>query len=112
VGDFDHDGLLDIVVPNSGTHNIGVFLRKTIATFKDQTVYSTGPHSMPYAVAVADFDSDQRLDIAVANFGANNVGIFLGTDNGTFKSPTMFSTKSSRPDGLLWVISTKINFSI
>ena len=97
VGDFNHDGLLDIVVPNSGTHNIGVFLRKNNETFKDQMVYSTGPRSMPYAVAVADFDNDQRLDIAVANFGANNVGIFLGTGNGTFKSPTMFSTNSSRP---------------
>jgi hypothetical protein len=97
VGDFNSDGLLDLVVPNSGTNYIGVFLRGSNGTFKDQTTYSTGLHSIPYAVAVADFNRDQRLDIAVANFGSNNVGIFLGTDHGTFTSQMTFSTESSRP---------------
>jgi hypothetical protein len=60
-------------------------------------MYSTGPRSMPYAVTVADFNNDQRLDIAVANFGTNNIGIFLGTGNGSFSSQKIFSTRSSRP---------------
>ncbi|CAF0906720.1 unnamed protein product [Adineta steineri] len=97
VADLNNDGLLDIVVPNSGANNIGVFLRNSNNTFKAQTVYSTGLRSIPYAVAVSDFNNDQRIDIAVANFGNNNVGIFLGTDNGTFRSQTIFSTGSSRP---------------
>ncbi|UJR11996.1 hypothetical protein I4U23_016174 [Adineta vaga] len=97
VGDFNNDGLLDMVVPNSGTNCIGVFLRDSNNTFKDQMIYSTGIRSIPYSVAVADFNHDQRLDIAVANFGTNNVGIFLSTINSTFSSQTIFSTRSSRP---------------
>jgi hypothetical protein len=65
-------------------NNIGVFLRHTNGTFTDQIIYSTGTDSTPYAVAVIDFNKDQQLDIAVANFDSHNIGIFLGTDNGTF----------------------------
>ncbi len=96
-GDFNNDGLLDIVVPNSGMNNIGVFLRYVNGTFTDQMTYSTGYDSTPYAVAVTDFNNDHRLDIAVANFDSHDIGIFLGTGNGTFRPQTTFSTESSRP---------------
>jgi hypothetical protein len=97
IADFNNDGLLDIVVPNSGMNNIGIFLRHINGTFADQITYSTGSDSTPYAVAVTDFNHDRRLDIAVANFGSHSVGIFLGIGNGTFKLQTTFSTGSSRP---------------
>ncbi|CAF4452571.1 unnamed protein product, partial [Adineta steineri] len=78
VADFNNDNLPDIVVPNSGTNSLGIFLRLDNTTFKDQITYSTGSGSLPYAVGVADFNHDQQIDIAVANYGANNIGIFLG----------------------------------
>ena len=97
VGDFNNDGRPDIVVPNSGTNNIEVFLRHGNSTFTDQTTYSTGAGSLPYAVAVGYFNNDKLLDIAVANFGTNSIGVFLGTGNGTYASQGIFSTGSSRP---------------
>jgi hypothetical protein len=97
IGDFNNDGLPDIVVANSGMNNIGVFLRHVNGTFTDQMTYSTDYDSTPYAVAVTDFNNDQQLDIAVANFDSHTIGIFLGTGNGTFRSQTTFSTGSSRP---------------
>jgi hypothetical protein len=97
IGDFNNDGLLDIVVANSGINNIGVFLQHVNGTFIDQMTYSTGSDSTPYAVAVTDFNNDQQLDIAVANFDSHTIGIFLGIGNGTFRSQTTFSTGSSRP---------------
>jgi hypothetical protein len=97
IGDFNNDGLPDIVVANSGINNIGVFLRQVNGTFTDQMTYSTGYDSTPYAVTVTDFNHDQQLDIAVANFGSHNIGIFFGIGNGTFKPQTTFSTGSSRP---------------
>ena len=97
VADLNNDGLLDMVVANSGTNNIGVFLRSSNNTFANQMTYSTGSYSAPYAVAVGDFNNDERVDIVVANYGTNSIGIFFGTGNGTFTSQTTFSTGSSRP---------------
>ncbi|CAF0742600.1 unnamed protein product [Adineta steineri] len=106
VADLNNDGLLDIVVPNSGINKIGVFLRQANNTFADQMTFSTGDYSMPHSLAIADINNDQRQDIIVANFGTNNVGVFLGRPNGTFGSQTTFSTGSSRPR---WVIIADFN---
>jgi hypothetical protein len=38
----------------------------------------------PSALTAADFNNDGRLDLAVANSGANTVSILLGNGNGTF----------------------------
>ncbi|CAF1361048.1 unnamed protein product [Adineta steineri] len=97
VADFNNDNLPDIVVPNSGTSNLGIFLRQDNTKFKDQVTYSTGSNSLPYAVCIGDFNHDQQTDIAVANYGANNIGIFLGKGDGSFMSQITFSTGSSRP---------------
>jgi hypothetical protein len=63
--------------------------------------YSTGDRSQPYSVAVGDFNNDTLLDIAVASYGANNVGFFLGYGNGSFMSQQIFNTGfGSRPSAL------------
>jgi hypothetical protein len=41
-------------------------------------------YSSPYSVAVAYFNQNTKLDIAVANYTANNVGIFLEDGYGKF----------------------------
>jgi predicted nucleotidyltransferase len=92
VGDFNNDTWLDIVVANNGTQNIGVLLGNGNGSFRMPITYSTGYDSLPYCVAVGDFNNDNKLDIAVANYGTNNVGIFLGDGNGTFGSQITFLT--------------------
>jgi hypothetical protein len=92
VGDFNNDSRLDIAVANSGSNNVGVFLGNGTGTFSSQITYSTGLGSQPYSVAVLDFDNDTRLDIAVANYGTNNVGVLLGYGNGSFASQLIFNT--------------------
>ena len=37
-------------------------------------------------MAVGDFNKDTRLDIAVASYGSNNVGVLLGYGNGSFQN--------------------------
>jgi hypothetical protein len=95
VGDFDNDSHEDIAVANSGTNNIGIFRGKGDRTFFVQKTYSTGNHSRPNAIAVADFNNDNQLDIAVANYDANNIGILFGYGNGTFAVVTTYSTGGS-----------------
>ena len=92
VGDFNNDTELDIAVVNYGTNNIGVFLQDRNGSFANQTTFSTGYDSDPYSLAVADLNNDDKLDIVVANYGTNNVGVLLGYGNGTFAIQIIFTT--------------------
>jgi hypothetical protein len=92
VNDFNNDHHLDIAVANYGTNNVGIFLGYGNGSFATQTIYSTGPQSGPYSIAVNDFNNDGQVDIAVANSGGNNVGIFLANGDGTFRSQKTYTT--------------------
>ncbi|CAF3389526.1 unnamed protein product [Rotaria socialis] len=92
VGDFNNDNQLDIAVANSDGDNIGVLLEYGNGSFSTQAIYSTGNTSGPCSISVGDFNSDGWLDIAVANFRANNIGVLLGYGNGTFASQETYST--------------------
>ncbi|CAF4868753.1 unnamed protein product, partial [Rotaria sp. Silwood2] len=70
-------------------------------SFGNQTIFFTGSNSHPTSVAVGDFNNDSQLDIVVANFGANNVGILLGHGNGMFAEHTRISLGASRPWALV-----------
>ncbi len=97
VGDFDNDARLDIAVANNVADNIAIFRGHGDGTFSRPTTYSTGFGSAPDMITVGDFNNDDRLDIAVANFGTNSVSIFLGSGYGIFANQTALSTNSSRP---------------
>ncbi len=97
VGDVNNDNQMDIVVANSGTNTIGIFLSKGDGTFADQQTYFTGSESRPYCIAVSDFNNDNHLDVVIANYGTHNIGIFLGNGNGTFVDQKLFSLGPSHP---------------
>ena len=98
VGDFNNDHCLDIVVSNNGTNDISIFFGYGNGSFGSQITYSTGYDSLPYCVAVADLNNDHSLDILVANYGTDNIGIFLGHPDGNFTAQTTYSTSSgSKP---------------
>jgi hypothetical protein len=46
----------------------------------------------PDAIAVADFNLDRNLDLAVANRDANSVSVFLGRGDGSFDEARVFAT--------------------
>jgi hypothetical protein len=85
IGDLDGDGNPDLAVTNATEHTVSVLINSTapgamtpIFAAKTDSITGTGPES----VAIDDIDGDGDLDIAVANFGSNNVSVFLVT--GTF----------------------------
>jgi uncharacterized repeat protein (TIGR01451 family) len=57
------------------------------------TTYPVG--SNPSAAVVADFNSDGKMDIAVANRDGNNVSILLGIGDGKFQSAMNFDAGNS-----------------
>jgi hypothetical protein len=99
-GDFNGDNFLDIVVVNSDTNNIGIFVNYGNGTFASQMTFTTGDYSRPLSIASADFNNDTHLDVAVTNYDTHNIGLFLGYGNGTFANQTTFSTGVSRPVSL------------
>jgi hypothetical protein len=79
IRDLNYDGIPDLVVANSGTDNVSVFLGNVKGRFKDPTTFSTGTNSAPELAAIGDFNGDGRLDIVSANYGTNQIGILLNT---------------------------------
>jgi len=59
-------------------------------SFAPAVSYSVG--SYPQGVVTGDFRGDGKLDLAVANFHSNNVGVLLGNGDGTFQSQQTFAT--------------------
>jgi len=92
VSDFNRDNISDIAVANRDGNNIGILLGYADGTFRNVTMYSTGNGSLPWSIAAGDFNKDNLIDIAVANSGTKNVGIFFGNGDGTFSLGATYST--------------------
>ena len=58
--------------------------------------YSTGG-SDSLGIAAGDFNGDGKLDLAIANYDSNTVGVLLGNGNGTFAAPVTYSSGGSNP---------------
>ncbi|CAF4955886.1 unnamed protein product, partial [Rotaria sp. Silwood1] len=92
VGDFNNDGHYDIATVNYGTDTVGIFLGHGNGFFSNLITFSTGYDSLPVSLVIADFNYDNAVDIGVANYGTNNIGVFLGYGNGSFGIPTLLTT--------------------
>jgi hypothetical protein len=90
VGDLNGDRYLDIIFTNENGNNVGVLHGIGNENFRLSSMFPTGDNSLPASVTLDDFNHDGYLDIAVANFHTNNVGVLLGTDNGTFQNQYVF----------------------
>jgi hypothetical protein len=91
VSDFNYDNILDIAVVNDATNNIVILFGFGDGSFLLGTAYSTGIESQPFALAIGDFNNDTRLDVAVANNFANNIGVFLGSGSQPYASAITYS---------------------
>ena len=99
-GDFNKDGLGDVVVMNPDTP-------ATVVLYPMQAIGTLGLPSTVFSVAaggalsatVADFNNDGNLDLAVTSSMTSSIAILLGNGNGSFRTPFIFST-GSQPGNL------------
>ena len=101
-GDFNGDGILDIAASNTGTPavqgtTVSVLLGKGDGTFGPPRDFTVGTH--PFPIVTADFNSDNTLDVAVANYLSASVSLLLGHGDGTF-APKLDALDGPFPVGL------------
>ena len=94
LGDFNSDGNLDLAElrNNPGelpTDQVAILLGNGTGSFGAATSFYVG-EPRPNAVAVGDFNTDGKPDLATANF-EGYVSIFLGTGTGSFVAATYFN---------------------
>jgi hypothetical protein len=106
VGDLNGDGKPDLAIPDQSSARVEIMVNRTPSGSAGLQFYGEGARYTgegPTAVALADFNSDGRLDLAVTNVGTGNgtdvVTVFLnttlpntGTDTPTFGSGFDFIT--------------------
>lgn len=91
IADFNHDGNLDLAIPDVSPGDISILLGKGDGKFRPSHQFATT--SDPSALAVGDFNEDGNLDLAVTeySFGGGTLEIFLGEGNGKFTQGDVFS---------------------
>jgi hypothetical protein len=97
VADLDGDGRPDVVVVCYGDSKLSLF--QNIGSPGMLTTNSFGPRadlpagSGSYAAAIADFDGDDKLDIAVVNYSTSFISVFRNIG-----SPGTLDTNSFAPE--------------
>jgi hypothetical protein len=86
VGDFNHDGILDLAVADFQGIGVAVLVGKGDGTFRASVFYRT---LFASSVVAADVNHDGTLDLVAGGDGGPNltpaVTVFLGKGDGTFK---------------------------
>lgn len=103
LGDFNADSNLDFAVANgadeNGGNNVSILLGNGDGSFQSPVHYASGGSTS--SLVTGDFNSDGKVDLAVANSSANfsgpvnTVGILFGNGDGTFQNAVIYASGGS-----------------
>jgi hypothetical protein len=101
VGDVNHDGIVDVVVPDAFRNSVAVFLGRGDGSFAAPIVSTINLHpavppTLTPQAATADFNGDGNLDLAVSGGTDLMVHIMLGDGTGRFTTTESYPAKIAR----------------
>ncbi|UJR12873.1 hypothetical protein I4U23_017047 [Adineta vaga] len=102
LADFNGDKQIDLVFYSARKNNIHVLLRNGEGDFGKELTMSIGYLSSPIRIIVADFNNDNKFDLAFTNHRESKIGILYGHGNGSFQAVISLSIISSNPIVLLF----------
>ncbi len=94
VGDFNRDGIQDLVATNSKLNQVALLLGLGNGTFQAPSYFTVG--NAPWNVVVGDINKDGFLDLAVAADGSHSITLLLGNGDGTFQPATFVATPGAQ----------------
>jgi hypothetical protein len=101
VGDFDHDGKLDLAVTNDYSFNVTVLMGDGTGAFAQPPGSPIPVGVYPAQLVVGDFNADGKQDFAVTNSGSASVSILLGDGTGGFaQAPGSPVAEITTPTGI------------
>jgi hypothetical protein len=97
IGDFDQDGIQDLVATNVTLNTVSILLGKSDGSFKTAVSYAVNNTNdnqgqQPWNVVVGDLNQDGNLDLAVASDTAGSISILAGNGDGTFDKVAYLAT--------------------
>jgi hypothetical protein len=78
------DNKKDVAVLYYNESTTRILLGKGDGTFQDPISFVNGANYNPNVLDAGDVNNDNKLDIVVANYGANSVSVYLGDGTGHF----------------------------
>lgn len=94
-GDFNTDGIIDLLVINGQMNTITVFLGNGDGTF--QAGLDAGGEAGPNDGVIQDFNGDKLPDVAIVNIQSGSLSVLYGKGDGTFQYPPISYTTPRGP---------------
>ena len=115
--DFDQDGDMDLLVSffseaNPDDYGIYLFRNKGSATFSPPEILPSSALSLPSRMAILDLDSDQDIDLIVADRKTDEVVSFLWDNNSFIAGGTLASRSEHGIRDPKIVIPVELNQSL
>jgi hypothetical protein len=96
-GDFNNNSKLDLAVVTN--NSVSILLGAGTGGFAGAVYYPVGSLFLanPSGITSADYDGDAKPDLAVTNYGTNEVSILIGSTTGTFSPSIHFGVGGTSP---------------